>query len=97
MKRIDFYSMMFVKGGGVRAVLHHGYTDGVFNYYNNGGCWCAIHKENGYSVLTETTRKAAAEKATAPDMLQRVNDYLTTRKEELKNKFEEAKKAAMEV
>ena len=71
MKKTIFYSMVRENGQNI-AKLQKGYTDGTFNYYKRGENWFAIHPINGLSVCTDTTRKAAAEKAHAPAMLERI-------------------------
>ena len=66
MKKCTFYSLMR-KDNRTQAVKHEGYTDGVYNYYNNGTAknpwWFAIEPATGLSVVSDYTRKAAAEQA----------------------------------
>lgn len=66
MKKCTFYSLMR-KDNRTQAVKHEGYTDGVYNYYNNGSAryphWFAIEPSTGLSVVSDYTRKATAEQA----------------------------------
>ena len=71
MKKTNFYSMVRENGAAV-ARLHEGYTDGTFNYYKKDSAWFAIHPANGLSICQEYTRKAAAERAHEPHMLERI-------------------------
>ena len=71
MKKTNFYSMVREDGAAV-ARLHAGYTDGTYNYYKKDSTWFAIHPVNGLSICQEYTRKAAAEKAHEPRMLERI-------------------------
>ena len=71
MKKATFYSMVREDGQNI-AKRQEGYTDGIFNYYRNGSTWFVIHPANGLSICTDYTRKAAAERATAPAMLERI-------------------------
>lgn len=71
MKKTIFYSMVR-EGGAAIAKRQEGYTDGTFNYYKRGSTWFVIHPANGLSICTDYTRKAAAEKAHAPAMLERI-------------------------
>ena len=71
MKKTTFYSMVRENGAAI-AKLQNGYTDGTFNYYKRGASWFVIHPLNGLSICTDSTRKAAAEKAHAPAMLERI-------------------------
>ena len=71
MKKTNFYSMVREDGAAV-ARLHEGYTDGTFNYYKKDSAWFAIHPANGLSICQEYTRKAAAERANEPRMLERI-------------------------
>ena len=71
MKKATFYSMVREDGQNI-AKRQEGYTDGIFNYYKNGSTWFVIHPANGLSICTDYTRKAAAERANAPRMLERI-------------------------
>ena len=71
MKKTTFYSMVREEGQNI-AKLQAGYTDGTYNYYKAGSLWHVIHPANGLSISYGSTRKAAAEKAHAPDMLARI-------------------------
>ena len=71
MKKATFYSMVRENGENI-AKRQEGYTDGTFNYYKFGSTWFVIHPINGLSICTYSTRKAAAEKAHAPAMLERI-------------------------
>lgn len=71
MKKSTFYSMVRENGAAI-AKRQEGYTDGTYNYYKRGATWFVIHPANGLSICTDNTRKAAAEKAHAPAMLERV-------------------------
>lgn len=71
MKKTNFYSMVRENGAAV-ARLHEGYTDGTYNYYKKDSAWFAIHPANGLSICTTNTRKAAAEAAHEPRMLERI-------------------------
>ena len=71
MKKTNFYSMVREDGAAV-ARLHAGYTDGTYNYYKKDSTWFAIHPANGLSICQTNTRKAAAEAAHAPHMLERI-------------------------
>jgi hypothetical protein len=57
MKKKSFYSLHKIDGE-LKAVLHSGYTDDVYYYYNNGrNAWNAIHPETGLSIAFARTRK----------------------------------------
>ena len=71
MKKANFYSMVRENGAAV-ARLHQGYTDGTYNYYKKDSAWFAIHPSNGLSICQTSTRKAAAEAAHAPHMVERI-------------------------
>ena len=71
MKKTVFYSMVRENDKNI-AKLQEGYTDGTYNYYKKDTMWYVIHPENGLSICTNHTRKAAAERAHAPAMLERV-------------------------
>jgi len=71
MKKTTFYSMVREDGQNI-AKRQEGYTDGIFNYYKKGSSWFVIHPVNGLSICSDNTRKAAAERATAPAMLERI-------------------------
>ena len=71
MKKHNFYTMVREDGQNI-AKRQEGYTDGIFNYYKKGSLWFAIHPSNGLAICSEYTRKAAAERATAPAMLERI-------------------------
>ena len=96
MKKTNFYSMVREEGQNI-AKLHQGYTDGIFNYYKKGSLWHAIHPANGLSICSGHTRKAAAERALDPVMLQRIAAALE-RQEDTAERFaaavEKAKEAA---
>ena len=94
MKKTNFYSMVREDGAAV-ARLHEGYTDGTFNYYKKDSAWFAIHPANGLSICQEYTRKAAAEKAHAPHMLERVTAAVE-RQPEAAERFAAAIEAAKE-
>ena len=92
MKKADFYTMVRENGKNI-AKQQNGYTDGNFNYYKNQyGTWHAIHPENGLSVCTDTTRKAAA--ARAGTMGDLIADAIARNGETLRERFEKAKAAA---
>ena len=96
MKKTNFYSMVREDGAAV-ARMHAGYTDGTFNYYKKDSAWFAIHPVNGLSICQDYTRKAAAEKAHEPRMLERIAAALE-RQPEAAERFaaaiEKAKEAA---
>lgn len=71
MKKTTFYSMVREDGQNI-AKLQDGYTDGIFYYYKKASLWFAIHPTNGLAICSEYTRKAAAERATEPAMLERI-------------------------
>ena len=71
MKKTVFYSMVREDGAAI-AKRQEGYTDGTFNYYKKDSSWFVIHPANGLSICTNSTRKAAAEQAHAPVMLERI-------------------------
>ena len=89
MKKCVFYSSMR-KDGKNQAVLHSGYTDGVFYYYKNEkycNIWYAIHPASGLSIAQDYTRKATAEKAHNPELLAVLRDRLNRDGEKLKKEF----------
>ena len=94
MKKTNFYSMVREEGATI-ARLHEGYTDGTYNYYKKGFNWYAIHPANGLSICQTDTRKAAAEKAHAPAMLERIAAALE-RQPEAAERFAAAIEAAKE-
>lgn len=94
MKKTIFYSMVRENGQNI-AKLQKGYTDGTFNYYKRGENWYAIHPINGLSVCTDNTRKAAAEKAHTPTMMERIAAALE-QKQHLAEQFAAAMKQAKE-
>lgn len=61
MKKACFYSLHH----GNKAVLHDGYADDHFWYYQYGTTWYAIYPESGTAIATGRTRKAARELAEA--------------------------------
>lgn len=71
MKKTVFYSMVREDGAAI-AKRQEGYTDGTYNYYKKDSSWFVIHPLNGLSICTNSTRKAAAERAHAPEMLERI-------------------------
>ena len=71
MKKSKFYSMVREEGK-VIAKQHQGYTDGTYYYYKKDSLWHVIHPVNGLSICSGYTRKAAAERAHEPVMLQRI-------------------------
>ena len=92
MKKTVFYSMVRENGANI-AKRQDGYTDGKFFYYKNKyGTWHAIHPENGLSVCTDTTRKAAA--ARAGTMGDLIADAIARNGETLRERFKKAKAAA---
>ena len=92
MKKFSFYSMVR-EGGKNIAKLHDGYTDGTYNYYKKDSSWHAIHPANGLSICCAHTRKAAAEAAHAPHMLERIAAALE-RQPEAVTRFIDARMAA---
>ena len=96
MKKTTFYSMVREDGAAI-AKLQQGYTDGTFNYYKKDSHWHAIHPANGLSICSGSTRKAAAERAHEPIMLQRITAALERQPEAVKRftaAVEKAKEAA---
>ena len=71
MKKTIFYSMVREDGAAI-AKRQAGYTDGTFNYYKKDSLWFVIHPANGLSICSNYTRKAAAERAHEPAMLERI-------------------------
>lgn len=71
MKKLKFYTMVRQDNEYI-AMLQDGYTDGTYNYYKKGSAWYAIHPDNGLSIKWASTRKAAAEAAHEPRMLERI-------------------------
>lgn len=92
MKKTAFYSMVRENGKNI-AKQQNGYTDGQYNYYKNQyGVWHAIHPENGLSICTDTTRKAAA--ARAATYADNIAEAIARNGERLRDTFEKAKAAA---
>ena len=92
MNKCSFYSLMY-KNGKTAAVLHHGYSDGTFYYYNSGKknpYWEVIHPLFGLSVTYGYTRKEAAEKAHAPALLNRIAEESEKRGKALAEQFNKA-------
>ena len=96
MKKLAFYSMVREEGQNI-AKLHAGYTDGTYNYYKKDSSWHAIHPANGLSICCSHTRKAAAERAHEPRMVERIAAALE-RQQDAADRFaaaiEKAKEAA---
>lgn len=96
MKKTSFYSMVREEGN-VIAKLHNGYTDGTYNYYKKDSLWHVIHPVNGLSICSGNTRKAAAEQAHAPRMVERITAALERQQaaaERFTAAIEKAKEAA---
>ena len=65
MKKKSFYSLHRIDGE-LKAVWHEGYTDGTYNYYNNGrAAWSAIHPATGIALAFAPTRKECVQLAYA--------------------------------
>ena len=94
MKKTNFYSMVREEGQNI-AKLQAGYTDGTYNYYKNDSSWHVIHPSNGLSICCGNTRKAAAEKAHEPRMIERIAKALE-RQQPAADRFAEAVKKAKE-
>jgi hypothetical protein len=94
MKKTTFYSMVREEDE-VIAKLHNGYTDGTYNYYKKDSLWHAIHPVNGLSICSSYTRKAAAERAHAPHMVERIAAALE-RQQDAADRFAAAVKKAKE-
>ena len=94
MKKTFFYSMVRESGKAI-AKQQQGYTDGTYNYYKRDSLWFVIHPANGLSICSNHTRKAAAERAHAPAMLERVAAALE-RQQEAAETFAAAVKEAQE-
>jgi len=63
MTKKNFYSMHRIDGE-FKAIRHEGYTDGTYNYYNNGrAAWSAIHPATGIAVAFAGTRKECVQLA----------------------------------
>ena len=96
MKKTTFYSMVREDGENI-AKLQKGYTDGTYYYYKKESLWHAIHPVNGLSICSYHTRKAAAEHAHAPRIVERIAAALE-RQPEAAERFaaavEKAKEAA---
>lgn len=95
MKKVSFYSY-HRKCGGRTALLHEGYDDGTFYYYNSKDGWYCIDKLSGLSVLKHScsTKAEAYEEAhlnETMDLLSKV-----THEEWYKNVVQEFAKARME-
>jgi hypothetical protein len=78
MKKHNFYTLQYVAKKGTTAVLKKGYTDGVYNYYTNGGTsydgWCAIYPSCGLAICYANTRKACAALAHSAEMQEKINN-----------------------
>ena len=78
MKKCNFYSLVMGEQGQPVAKEWSGYTDIYFNYYKNEfGQWFAIEPSTGLSVTQANTRKEAQKRATAPEMLRKINDKIS--------------------
>ena len=94
MKKHKFYTMVRQDNEYI-AMLQDGYTDGTYNYYKKGAAWYAIHPANGLSINWASTRKAAAEAAHSPKIVERIAAALE-RRPEVAVDFAAAVKAAKE-
>ena len=94
MKKLQFYSMVREDNDYI-AKLQNGYTDGTYNYYKKGTAWYAIHPDNGLSIKWASTRKAAAEAAHEPRMVERI-EAAVERQPEAAERFAAAVRAAKE-
>ena len=94
MKKTTFYSMVREEEQNI-AKLQAGYTDGTYNYYKKDSYWHAIHPANGLSICCSHTRKAAAERAHEPQMVERITAALE-RQQAAADRFTEAVKKAKE-
>ena len=94
MKKTTFYSMVREEGQNI-AKLQAGYTDGTYNYYKAGSLWHVIHPANGLSICYGSTRKAGAERAHEPRMLEKIAAALE-RQQAAADRFAEAVKKAEE-
>lgn len=78
MKKCKFYSVIAGANGAPVAKLWEGWTDIYFNYYKNEfGQWFAIEPSTGLSVTQAHTRKEAQKRATAPEILRKINEAVT--------------------
>lgn len=92
MKKCNFYSLVMGEQGQPVAKEWSGYTDIYFNYYKNEfGQWFAIEPSTGLSVTQANTRKEAQKRATAPEMLRKINDKIN---QEMIQRFFELKTEA---
>ena len=80
MKKHKFYTMVR-QGNEYIAMLQDGYTDGTYNYYKKGTAWYAIHPDNGLSINWASTRRAAAEGAHSPKIVERIAAAIERRPE----------------
>lgn len=94
MKKTIFYSMVREDNKNI-AKRQEGYTDGTYNYYKKDSLWYVIHPLNGLSICANHTRKAAAERAHAPEMLERIAAALEWR-EDMAESFAAAVEKAKE-
>ena len=63
MTKKSFYSMHRIDGE-FKAVRHDGYSDGIYNYYNNGRtAWNAIHPATGIAVAFAKTKRECVQLA----------------------------------
>lgn len=73
----DFWSMEN-RGGKQGVALRHGFTDGVYNYYeSDSGTWFCIDPENGYAISSGMfleTAKADAYSVAKQEMIHRERD-----------------------
>lgn len=101
MKKCKFCSMFSCGKNGARVVLHDGYTDGVYNYYNGGGNsyrgWCAVEPSTGLAVVYANTRKECAAKACSMETLLKVEKALQINGDKFRAAFLEAMKKESEV
>ena len=94
MKKHKFYTMVRQDNEYI-AMLQDGYTDGTYNYYKKGSAWYAIHPDNGLSIKWASTRKAAAEAAHEPKIVERIAEAIK-RQPEAAERFAAAVMAAKE-
>ena len=80
MRKLKFYTMVRQENEYI-AMLQDGYTDGTYNYYKKGTAWYAIHPDNGLSINWASTRKAAAEGAHSPKIVERIAAAIERRPE----------------
>lgn len=73
----DFWSLENINGEG-RATLRHGFTDGVYNFYeHDNGTWYAIDPENGCGIgsgMFLETAKADAYSSYKQELIQNSKD-----------------------